>query len=99
MKTSNKVLLSSALALAVAGISGANAEDKKEPAREKCFGVAKAGKNDCGANGHSCAGQATEDENSQEWLYLKKGVCEKLADGSLEAGTDEEKKEEKKEEK
>ena len=50
-------------------------------AKEKCYGVAKAGKNDCAANGHSCAGQAKADGHGKEWVQLPKGVCEKLAGG------------------
>ena len=52
-----------------------------EPAadKEKCFGIAKAGQNDCAAaNGsHSCAGQAKTDNGAAEWKYVAKGTCEK----------------------
>lgn len=54
----------------------------KAAATEKCFGVAKAGKNDCAANGHSCAGQSKAD-GGKEWIKLPKGTCERLAGGSL----------------
>ena len=57
----------------------------KSGATEKCFGVAKAGKNDCAANGHSCAGQAKADANGKEWIKLPKGACERLVGGSLTA--------------
>ena len=57
----------------------------KTGATEKCFGVAKAGKNDCAANGHSCAGQAKADGNAKEWLKLPKGSCERVVGGSLTA--------------
>ncbi|WP_089726231.1 DUF2282 domain-containing protein [Candidatus Thiosymbion oneisti] len=50
---------------------------------EKCYGVAKAGMNDCGAKGHSCAGQAKKDKDPKEWVYVPKGTCKKLADGKL----------------
>lgn len=50
---------------------------------EKCAGVAKAGKNDCGANGHSCAGQAKVDSDANEWVYMPKGVCDKIVGGSV----------------
>ena len=49
---------------------------------EKCFGVAKAGKNDCASGAHSCAGQSTAASGS-EWLKVPKGTCEKLVNGSL----------------
>lgn len=53
---------------------------------EKCYGVAKAGKNDCGANGHGCAGQAKADGDKNEWLSLPKGSCERIVGGSLQPG-------------
>lgn len=48
--------------------------------KEKCYGIALAGKNDCAsANGsHSCAGQAKEDKSPYEWKYVAKGTCEKM---------------------
>lgn len=48
--------------------------------KEKCYGAAKAGKNDCAsANGlHSCAGQSKVDNDPNDWKYVTKGVCEKM---------------------
>jgi uncharacterized membrane protein len=37
-----------------------------------------AGKNDCAANGHSCAGQSKMDKDPTEWKYVPKGECEKM---------------------
>lgn len=54
-----------------------------KPEMEKCYGVVKAGKNDCAANGHACAGQAKANSNSGEWLSVPKGTCERLVGGSL----------------
>lgn len=51
--------------------------------KEKCYGVVKAGKNDCGAPGHPCAGQSSVDGAGKEWKLVSKGVCEKLVCGSL----------------
>lgn len=47
--------------------------------KEKCYGIAKAGQNDCAdANGvHSCAGQAKANNLPNEWKYVAKGTCEK----------------------
>jgi uncharacterized membrane protein len=53
---------------------------------EKCYGVVKAGKNDCGANSHGCAGQAKVDGDKNEWLSLPKGSCERIVGGSLQPG-------------
>jgi len=62
---------------------GASAQTADKPEMEKCYGVAKAGKNDCGANGHSCAAQAKVDRDPNEWLLVPKGTCERLSGGSL----------------
>jgi uncharacterized membrane protein len=57
-----------------------------KPDSEKCYGVVKAGKNDCAAEGHSCAGQAAKDGDKESWVYLPKGTCDKLVGGSLKKG-------------
>ena len=76
-----KLIISSALAglIALGAVGNAVAEDKPA-AKEKCFGVAKAGKNDCAsASGtHSCAGHASVDNAPDEWTYVAKGTCDKL---------------------
>jgi uncharacterized membrane protein len=56
-----------------------------KPATEKCYGVAKAAKNDCAAGAHSCAGQATKDFDKTSYLLVPVGVCGKLAGGNLVA--------------
>ncbi len=68
---------------ALNSIGLAQAADEAMGAKEKCFGVAKAGKNDCAANGHSCAGQAKKDGDAKEWVHLPKGACEKIVGGSM----------------
>ncbi len=57
------------------------AADKAE--QEKCYGVAKAGKNDCAGTAHACAGQATTSGDANEFISLPKGTCERLNGGSL----------------
>lgn len=78
MKTTTTVVSSAlAAALSLGLVAQAQAQDKA--AKEKCYGIAKAGQNDCGAaNGsHSCAGQAKTDNDPKEWKYVPKGTCEK----------------------
>jgi uncharacterized membrane protein len=60
-------------------------EAKGAAATEKCFGVAKAGKNDCASNGHSCQTLAKKDGDGKDWVKLPKGTCERLVGGSLTA--------------
>jgi len=52
---------------------------------EKCYGIAKAGTNNCAGANHSCAGQATHDNDPTEWLYEPVGTCQKLG-GKLTPG-------------
>jgi uncharacterized membrane protein len=52
----------------------------QESAKEKCFGIAKAGQNDCAnlSGSHSCAGQSKVDMDKGEWKYVAKGTCKTL---------------------
>lgn len=50
---------------------------------EKCYGVSKQKMNDCAANGHACAGQATTSNDPNEWIYINKGSCERIPGGAL----------------
>jgi uncharacterized membrane protein len=80
-----KVLITSAIASLVvlaASAIGTQAFAAKE-GFEKCAGVVKAGKNDCGTSKHSCAGQATKDGDKEEWLYVPTGTCEKVVSATL----------------
>lgn len=79
--------ISSILAIGVLTATSANAVPNQPTAWEKCAGITKAGKNDCGAlNGsHNCAGQATTDNNDDEWVYLPKGTCDKIIGGVVKA--------------
>lgn len=51
---------------------------------ETCFGVAKAGQNDCSTAKHSCNGQATVDNAPDDFKYVPRGTCEKIG-GKLSA--------------
>jgi uncharacterized membrane protein len=70
--------LASVLALALGQAQAADA------AKEKCFGISKAGQNDCASptGMHSCAGQSKADKAPDDWKYVAKGTCEKMG-GSL----------------
>ena len=49
---------------------------------EKCYGIAAKAANDCGTATHSCAGSATKAKDPASWVYVPKGTCTKIADGS-----------------
>lgn len=84
MNTSAK-FLTAAGALAL-GLSMNVTDAQAGNGKEKCYGVVKAGKNDCGAadGSHGCAGAAKTDNSPSEWIFLPEGTCERLGGGSLE---------------
>ena len=50
---------------------------------EKCYGVVKAGHNDCFGIGNSCGNTSTKDNDPQAWIYVPKGTCKKITGGKL----------------
>lgn len=72
-----------------ATLAASHAEgDKGASEKEKCYGIAKAGKNDCASanKSHECAGHATKDNDPNEWAYAEKGKCKEMG-GSPTAPT------------
>jgi uncharacterized membrane protein len=87
MTTRNKLIntaIAGVLALAAMPAAQAQSADSKAP-KEKCYGVAKAGQNDCGTAQHTCAGKAKKDNAPDEWKYVPKGTCQKIG-GRLTPG-------------
>lgn len=86
MKTTAALAHTALASLLVLGLAGtaAAADDK-----EKCYGISKAGQNDCGGKyaKHSCAGQAKVDNDPNDWKYVGKGTCEKMG-GQLVAAAE-----------
>lgn len=81
-----RLVASSALAsvLALGLLSTAQAADEKP--KEKCYGIAKAGSNDCSnlSGSHSCAGQSKVAMALEDWSYVAKGTCAKLGGKSTD---------------
>jgi len=50
---------------------------------EKCAGIVKAGKNDCGTSRSACAGTATADRDAEAWILVPTGTCERIAGGRI----------------
>jgi uncharacterized membrane protein len=73
----NKTHATFAAGLAISFISGTgHAADQNKQPTEKCFGVAKAGQNDCKAGaGTSCAGTSRADYQGNAWKLVKAGTC------------------------
>jgi uncharacterized membrane protein len=80
-------ILAAAIGGLVAFAGPASAADDKAAQTEKCYGVAKAGKNDCAGTSHSCQGLSKKDADGKEWVKLPKGTCERIVGGSLTAKT------------
>jgi uncharacterized membrane protein len=50
---------------------------------EKCYGIAKAGKNDCASTGNnSCGGTSKLNGDPKAWIYVPAGYCERIVGGS-----------------
>ena len=84
MKNSNLIIRSAIASLLAVGLTAASSAYADKESMEKCAGIAKAGKNDCGTGKHACAGQAKAD-GGDEWVYVPKGTCEKIAGGTVVA--------------
>lgn len=81
MKLTN-TLLTAALTGMLAVATNAHADGDKMEGKEKCYGIAKAGKNDCASKtaGNSCAGHGAKDGDG--FLVVPAGMCEKIVGGS-----------------
>ena len=83
MKNRSKFLISAVAILAVSPMS-VKAETIAETGvdfpkkQEKCYGIVKAGKNDCASASHSCATYSKIDASDQEWIMLPSGVCDRI---------------------
>jgi uncharacterized membrane protein len=88
MSPPNKLLQSAVAAILAVSAVQAAAQDPKSQPKEKCYGVAKAGQNDCGTARHSCAGKAAKDNAPDEWKYVPKGTCEKVGGKTVSGGAD-----------
>ena len=76
-----RLIVSSALASVLAlGLAGQVVAQDKSKEKEKCYGIAKAGANDCAnlAGTHSCAGMSKVDNDPGEWKYVAKGTCKDM---------------------
>ncbi len=80
MQNARTLIHSAAATLLAAGFLAGAVSAHAEADKEKCFGVAKAGKNDCGSktSKHSCAGQSKVDNDPNDFKLVAKGSCEKM---------------------
>lgn len=78
----NKKTFLAATGIVALGLSSTAFAPEAEAAKgkEKCYGIAKAGKNACASKdgSHSCAGMAKVDNDPNEWVFVPKGKCEEM---------------------
>jgi len=80
---SSRIIVSGAIASVMAmGLLAGEAVAAKK-GFEKCAGIVKAGKNDCGNSRHGCAGQASSNNMADEWLYVPNGTCKKITGSNI----------------
>lgn len=83
---SSAALIASAVATLHSNSVQAQVHPEKPTYRyEKCYGIARAGQNDCFFAANSCAGTSTKDDDPQAWVYVPQGTCKKISGGTLEA--------------
>lgn len=87
MELKKKFALAAAAAMIATAAHAAESpkEKPKKEEKEKCYGVSKAGKNDCSWAGGSCHASLTKDGDKTAWILMPKGLCERLVGGSLKS--------------
>ena len=78
MSTKSNLIHSAVAGILALGVAHSGLAQDAKGDREKCYGIAKAGQNDCGTAAHTCAGKAKRDNAPEDWKYVAKGTCEKL---------------------
>lgn len=90
MKKEQMIMRSAVASVLAAGILAVSTSPvlAAKPAMEKCYGIAKAGKNDCASKtaSHACAGQSSKDGDKTSFLVVPKGTCNKIVGGSTKPG-------------
>lgn len=84
-----RVIVASAFAAAMAAPSMFAAQKPVDPPTfkaEKCYGIAKAGQNDCASEGNnSCGGTSKRNADPKAWIYVPAGYCDRIVGGSKTA--------------
>ena len=82
----NRIVVTSAVLAALSAPLLASGQDGPAPMpkfdHEKCYGITKAGKNDCQTANSSCAGTSRRDQQGDAWIYIPAGSCDKVVGGS-----------------
>jgi uncharacterized membrane protein len=90
MKMTASIFASAVAAMVSVGAIGTALAQLREPTPaaepnykfEKCYGVVRAGKNDCQTATTSCAGTSRRDGQRDAWVYVPQGTCAKIVGGA-----------------
>ena len=82
MKKSNLAVTAAVSSLLAIGATALTSTQVLAAEKERCYGVAKAGKNDCATKTSSCAGTSKVDGQKDAFIVVPKGLCDRLASGS-----------------
>jgi len=73
-------IITATIAVGLMSVSTSSKADDNQ-SLEKCYGIAKAGMNDCDVNDLSCSMKAVIDSDPNYWIYVPKGTCSKIVGG------------------
>ena len=83
-QTTNPIARATLASLIAVGLSAASSLALAAKGdTEKCAGIVKAGKNDCGTSKSACAGTTTADRDAEAWILVPTGTCERIAGGRI----------------
>ena len=84
MKVTSQLISGAIASVFALGIGSASTTAfAKKDETEKCAGIVKAGKNDCGTSKSSCAGTAAADHDPDAWILVPKGTCDRIVGGHV----------------
>jgi uncharacterized membrane protein len=85
-KNGRSALIAAAVSSLIGGAASAQVHPEKPTyPYEKCYGISRAGLNDCFTAKNSCAGTTARDSEPQAWIYVPKGACSRIVGGSTSA--------------
>ena len=84
MNGTNRIINTAFASLLALGLSAAASQAMAAKGdTEKCAGIVKAGKNDCGTSKSACAGSIKTDNDAEAWIAVPTGTCERIAGGHI----------------
>lgn len=81
MKNPDLIIRSAFTGLVALGLATMGGQVSAAQQMEKCGGIVKAGKNDCGSAANACAGTSKTDADKSAWILVPKGTCAKIVGG------------------